>query len=179
MNQFLEYLEGHFSNKKQAQGHPTRYAHIHIVHRKISDRRFYGEQSYNYMITRPYRQFVIDVIDESNEVDGNVYRLKNYELNAPDRFVGCKNLESIKNTHLTYRDGCDIIFRQVGEKTFKGGTSTCECFVEWQGKKTFLENNILLTDTEYHVIDIGRDVETKQKVWGSDWGHLKFDRMPL
>ena len=174
MNQFLEYLEGTFSNKRQAQGHPTRYAHIHIVHRKISDHRFYGEQSYNYARSRPYRQFVIDVIEE----DGK-YRLKNYELEAPERFVGCKNLEALKDTHLTYRTGCDIIFEQVGEHTYKGGTSTCECFVEWQGKKTFLENNILLTDKEYHVIDVGRDVETKQKVWGSNWGHLKFDRMGM
>jgi len=174
MNTFLELLEGHFSNKKQAQGHPTRYAHIHIKHVKIGKTRFYGEQAYNYARQRPYRQFVIDVIEE----DGK-YRLKNYELNAPDRFVGCKNLEAISDTHLTYREGCDIIFEQAGEKTFKGGTSTCECYVQWQGKQTFLENNILLTDTEYQVIDIGRDVETKQKVWGSNWGHLKFDRMPL
>lgn len=35
----------------------------------------------------------------------------------------------------------------------------------------------MLSDTQYHVIDIGRDVETKQKIWGSQWGHLKFDRI--
>lgn len=172
MNTFLELLEGHFSNKKQAQGHPTRYAHIHIRHVKVSKNRFYGEQSYNYALLRPYRQFVIDVIEE----DGK-FRLKNYELNAPERFVGCKNVQSITDTHLTYRDGCDIIFEQVGEKTYKGGTSTCECFVQWKDKKTYLENNIMLSDTQYHVIDIGRDVETKQKIWGSQWGHLKFDRI--
>jgi CpeT protein len=174
MNQFLEYLEGHFSNKKQAQGHPTRYAHIHIVHRKISDYRFYGEQAYNYARARPYRQFVIDVIEE----DGK-YRLKNYEIEAPSRFVGCINLEALTDTHLTYREGCDIMFEQVGEKIYKGGTSTCECYVQWQDKKTYLENNILLTDTEYHVIDIGRDVETNLKVWGSNWGHLKFEKVGM
>ena len=56
MNQFLELLEGTFANKLQAQSHPTRYAHIRVSHRKISDNRFYGEQAYNYQLNMPYRQ---------------------------------------------------------------------------------------------------------------------------
>lgn len=171
MDQFLEYLEGHFSNKRQAQGHPTRYAHIHIKHVKIGPTRFYGEQSYNYAKNKPYRQFILDVSEE----DGK-FRLKNYELAAPARYIGCKNLESISEDALTYRSGCDIIFEQVGGNTYRGGTSTCECYVDWNGQQTYLENNIYLSASEYHVIDVGKDVKTKMKVWGSNWGHLKFER---
>ena len=118
MNQFLEYLEGTFSNKRQAQGHPTRYAHIRVIHRKISDRRFYGEQAYNYLLNRPYRQFVIDVVVEKGQ-----FRLKNYEIEDPKRFVGGQNLELITDEILTYREGCDIIMNQTGPHTFYGGTS--------------------------------------------------------
>ena len=172
MNQFLEYLEGTFSNKRQAQGNPTRYAHIIITHRKISDDRIYGEQSYNYMKGRPYRQFVIEVSQK-----GEKFFLRNFEIKDATKYIGCNNLDQITDEDLIYRDGCDIMFEQVETHKYKGGTTTCECYVEWQGKKTYLQNDILLTSDEYHVIDKGLDVETHQKVWGSNWGHLKFVRM--
>ena len=35
MNTFIELLVGTFSNKRQAQSHPTRYAHIWVNHRLI------------------------------------------------------------------------------------------------------------------------------------------------
>ena len=78
MNQFLDLLEGTFANKRQAQGHPTRYAHIRVSHRKISENRLYGEQAYNYQLNRPYRQFVIEVVAEKGQ-----FRLKNYEIRTP------------------------------------------------------------------------------------------------
>ena len=174
MSQFIELLEGTFSNKRQAQGHPTRYAHIIITHKRIGENRFYGEQAYNYMKGRPYRQFVLDVIEKDEK-----FFLRNFELKDATKYIGAKNLDQITDEDLTYRDGCDIMFERVDDTTFKGGTTTCECYVDWQGKKTYLENDILLTSDEYHVVDKGFDVETKQKVWGSNWGHLKFARMPL
>ena len=179
MNQFLDLLEGTFANKRQAQGHPTRYAHIRVQHRKISDYRLYGEQAYNYLLNRPYRQFVIEVVDEGNEVDGNVYRLKNYEIADALRFAECKNLELITDEILTYREGCDIIMRQIGPSAFKGGTSTCECWVDWQGTKTYVQNEVLLTETDYQVVDRGLHAETHAKIWGSDWGAFKFVRMGM
>lgn len=171
MNQFLEYLEGTFSNKRQAQCHPTRYAQIIVDHRKISDFRFYGQQAYKYLKERPYRQFVIDV-----EVEKGQFRLKNYEIEDPSRFIGCKNLELITDDILTYRKGCDIIMSQTGPETFYGGTSTCECWVDWKGVKTYVQNEVTLTKTEYHVVDRGLHAETNQKIWGSDWGAFKFVR---
>lgn len=174
MNQFLEYLEGTFSNKYQAQSHPTRYAHIKVQHRKISDHRFYGEQAYNYLLENPYRQFVIDV-----EFVNDEFRLKNYEIEDPRRFAQCQNLELITDEVLTYRQGCDIIMTQTGPEMFQGGTSTCECWVTWAGVKTYVQNEIILTKDEYHVVDKGLDAETNKKVWGSDWGAFKFSKLPL
>ena len=96
MNQFLDLLEGTFANKVQAQSHPTRYAHIRVQHRKISECRLYGEQAYNYLLNRPYRQFVIEVVAEKGQ-----YRLKNYEIDNPVRFAGCVNLDQITDDILT------------------------------------------------------------------------------
>ena len=174
MNQFLDLLEGSFSNKRQAQSHPTRYAHIRVQHRRISDARLYGEQAYNYLLNRPYRQFVIDVVAEKGQ-----YRLKNYEIEDPLRFAECKNLELITDDILTYREGCDIIIKQTGHNTYQGGTSTCECWVYRQGIKTYVQNEVILTETEYQVVDRGLHAETHEKIWGSDYGAFKFTRMGM
>jgi CpeT protein len=171
MNQFLDLLEGTFANKRQAQGHPTRYAHIKVQHRRISEDRIYGEQAYNYLLGRPYRQFVIQIV-----VEGEKFRLKNFEIKDAKQFIGCQNLDQLTDEMLTYRDGCDIIMEKVGHNTYKGGTSTCECWVEWQGVKTYVQNEVLLNETEYQVIDRGLHAESHQKIWGSNYGAFKFVR---
>ena len=174
MNQFLDLLEGTFANKRQAQGHPTRYAHIRVQHRKISENRLYGEQAYNYLLNRPYRQFVIEVVAEKGQ-----YRLKNYEIKDPQKFVGCQNLDQLTDDILTYREGCDIIMEQVGHNSYKGGTSTCNCWVDWQGVKTYVQNEVILTEEDYQVLDRGLHAETNERIWGSQYGPFKFKRMGL
>ena len=106
MNEFTELLVGTFANKRQAQSHPTRYAHIRVSHRLIGENRVYGEQAYNYLLNRPYRQFVIDVVQVGEE-----YHLRNYEIKNPLQFAQCQRLEEITDDLLTYREGCDIIMR--------------------------------------------------------------------
>ena len=171
MNTFLELLEGTFSNKRQAQGHPTRYAHIWVKHCHVRDNLFYGEQAYNYKRDRPYRQFVIKVIEEDGQ-----YRLKNYQIDRPERFVGGTNLEELTEADLTYRISCDIIMKPDGDG-FKGSADTCECWVEWRGVKTYVANEIYLSETEYQVVDRGLDAKTNERVWGSEWGAFQFKRM--
>ena len=119
MNQFTELLVGTFANKRQAQSHPTRFAHIRVQHRLIGEDRVYGEQAYNYLLNRPYRQFVIDVVQIGEE-----YHLKNYEIANPLQYAECKGIETITDDLLTYREGCDIIMRQTGPDSYFGGTST-------------------------------------------------------
>ena len=173
MNTFLELFEGTFANKRQAQSHPTRYAHIRVSHRKIGETRFYGEQAYNYQLDRPYRQFVIDVVDE-----GDYLRLKNYEIRTPADFVGCNNLDKLTDDLLTYREGCDNIIKETATKTFTGKNDTCECYVMRGGVRTYVNNEVLLTETNYQVMDRGLHSETHKKVWGSDYGPFNFTRMP-
>ena len=174
MNTFLELLEGTFSNKLQAQSHPTRYAHIWVNHRRISENRLYGEQAYNYLKERPYRQFVIEVVEENG-----CFRLKNYELANKKRFAQCQNLEEIEENLLTYREGCDILIRQTGVDLYQGGTFTCNCHVDWNGTPTYVQKQVTLSKHEYQVVDKGLHVETHQKIWGSDYGAFMFKRMPL
>ena len=114
---------------------------------------------------------MIEVVAEKGQ-----FRLKNYEIADAKQFVGCQNLDQLTDDMLTYREGCDIIMKQVGHNTYKGGTSTCNCWVDWQGVKTYVQNEVLLSETEYQVVDRGLHAETHQKIWGSDWGAFKFVR---
>ena len=173
MNQFTELLVGTFANKRQAQSHPTRFAHIRVQHRLIGEDRVYGEQAYNYLLNRPYRQFVIDVVQIGEE-----YHLKNYEIANPLQYAECKGIETITDDLLTYREGCDIIMRQTGPDSYFGGTSTCNCYDNWNGIDTFVQNEVKLTKDEYHVTDKGLHKENRSKVWGSDYGAFKFVRQP-
>ena len=169
MNEFTELLVGTFANKRQAQSHPTRYAHIRVSHRLIGDNRVYGEQAYNYLLNRPYRQFVIDVVQQGEE-----YYLRNYEIENPLQFAECKNLDKITDDILKYREGCDVIMRKTGDKSYFGGTSTCNCFVTWNGVNTYVQNEVGLTEFEYQVTDKGMHAEEHTKVWGSNYGAFKF-----
>ena len=45
--------------------------------------------------------------------------------------------------------------------------------------KTYVANQVKLTEDTYTVLDRGLHAETHQKVWGSDWGAFEFKRMPL
>jgi CpeT protein len=172
MNTFLELFEGTFANKRQAQSHPTRYAHIRVSHYKIGETRFYGEQAYNYLLNRPYRQFVIEVVDE-----GEKLRLKNYEIRTPTQFVNGNNLDKLTDDVLTYREGCDNIIKQTGPETFEGQNDTCECWVMRNNIRTYVANQVKLTRDNYEVLDRGLHADTRQKVWGSDWGAFKFVRL--
>ena len=82
----------------------------------------------------------------------------------------------ITDDMLKYREGCDVIMRKTGPKIFFGGTSTCECWVTWNGIKTYVQNEVMLSETEYQVTDKGLHAENHSKVWGSDYGAFKFVR---
>ena len=172
MNQFLEYFLGEFNNRRQTFQHPTRYSYIRILHRKISDDLIYGEQAYAFKDVRPYRQFVLRPIQEDNTI-----RVVNYDINDPLRFVKGTNLEALTENDLILRKGCDTIFTYK-DNVFHGNLDGCECFVDWQGNKTYLQNKIELGLNYYNVFDKGMCVKTNTQLWGSKHGFFKFDKQP-
>ena len=90
IKKFNQYLEGIFDNKLQAFSNPSRYAHIRVTHRKIDDNLFYGEQAYNYMLSKPYRQFVLQPTEQNG-----IVKVINYELKESHKFVSATNLENL------------------------------------------------------------------------------------
>ena len=177
IDKFEEWLEGKFNNRIQAFTHPSRYAYIVVQHRKVGDHLFYGEQAYFNKLNTPYRQFIL----QESEKDGTIV-VKNYEVPDKSRYLGFKNLNELADLNLTYKVGCDTIFRyynDIGEKFAGEIQPGCQCKVDWAGQETYLNNNAVLTDSCYNVEDKGHDPATHQQVWGSRYGQFMFNKVPL
>ena len=166
------WLTGKFENKIQAFSNPSKYAMITVTHIPIWDGWFYGEQGYSYRKNAPYRQFVLHPVEEADS-----FRIYNYEITDPKQFVGGRNLDKLTKDMVQLKDGCTVNLTFDG-CSFRGGLTGCDCYVEWNGKDTYLNNEIELTPTHYCVKDLGFCQTTNEQIWGSKYGRFEFKKMP-
>lgn len=168
-----EWLEGRFCNKIQAFSYPSRYAMIQVTHKKISDTLFYGEQAYNYRSKKPYRQFVL----EPQLLDDGRICILNYDIENKRQFENCRGIDKITRDMLQLKQGCNVYLTYDGTK-FVGGLTGCDCYVKWNGRDTYLQNEIELTSDTYRVKDLGFDQKHHHQIWGSKYDHFEFKRLP-
>jgi len=169
---FFRLIEGRFENKIQAMTYPSRYAMIRVTHVNLGGGLIYGEQAYNYQLNKPYRQFVLEPVQEENQI-----RIYNYEILDKQIYLGFKHLDKIDKDVLKLKPGCDVVVSRQGQ-SFVGGIQGCDCMVDWMGRQTYLQNEIELTPTHYYVMDRGFCAEHKHQLWGSKYGRFEFVRMP-
>ena len=179
IEQFIEWFEGTWENKVQAFSNPARFAMVRLQHHKVpgTDAMFYGEQAYNYQLHAPYRQFIVEAIEDPN---GQI-RVLNYNFDKW-RYLGALNLEQIKyDKGLTHKQKCDTIMTYDPNKNqFNGSIDGCECLVPYKGDQmTYVRNEATLGIDFYNVVDRGFLVGTVDQVWGGRFGEFQFKRMPL
>lgn len=167
IDKFNSWIEGTFTNKTQAYSYPTFFSYIRVIHKKIGDNLFYGEQQ-NLWREKPYRQFVMEVIETNNCILTKTYKIDD------EKHFHLRNLDSIQES-MIYKENCDTIFAFDGEK-FSGKIHSCSCFVEREGQLTYLKNSAILGEDYYRVYDQGFSVETNKKVWGSS-RYYEFSRI--
>ena len=168
-----EWLTGSFENKIQAFSNPSKYAMIRVTHVPVWDEWFYGEQAYSYQSKKPYRQFVLHPT-----IVGDTIKIHNYEIAGKEQFAGCQNLDKLTKEMLKLKLGCDVNLTFNGS-SFKGGLTGCDCYVEWNGRDTYLQNEIELTSTHYYVKDLGFCQKNHHQIWGSKYGRFEFKKMPM
>ena len=63
---FCDWFEGTWENKVQAFSQPSKFAMVRLIHTKVpgTDYMYYGEQAYNFSLSRPYRQFIVEAFEE-------------------------------------------------------------------------------------------------------------------
>ena len=155
-SKFISYFEGYFDNQRQAFHMPREFALIEVNHKKLSASKFTVTQKY--------------VIDE------NPYRNSIVEVTQEDQKIVLKSYKKEGKKHILLK-GCDIEFTYDSEKDeFKGRNNCNMCFVQKNGKNSYLMTQAILGNNYYHVIDRGLDPETNDQIWGSFHGMFQFDR---
>jgi len=172
-------MAGDFSNQKQAQGSPKDFAHIRVFFRPLpfdffKGIGFYSEQVYDYDLWTPYRQGVHRLVDQGEQI-----YIENYSLKTPYLYAGAGHnlniLRTITPESIERRYNCSMIFKWDGN-LFRGHVEGNQCFIEREGKQTYLVSEVELTDTTWLSWDRGMDLDTHEQIWGSTHGALIFEK---
>lgn len=170
IDEFKEFLVGSFNNRIQAFSFPSQYSQISLKHVLLDNGMIYGEQWYTVRKQPPYRQFVLNVVQEEDKIIVTSYRLKN-----KDKFLYFNNLSELNEEELEENIGCNNIFIKKDD-TYYGRIEGCNCIVEKNGKTSFLLTASELSQNKYRVIDRGYCPETKEMLWGSEHGMFEFNK---
>ena len=70
-----------------------------------------------------------------------------------------------------------MIFQRDGEM-FRGKVEPGDkCLIERNGAMTYLISDVEITDKTWVSLDKGMDINTHEKVWGSAFGMLRFEKV--
>ena len=174
------WMAGCFSNQKQASANRIIYAHIYIYFRPLpyqffSGIGFYSEQVYDYDLWSPYRQGVHQLIDKGDHI-----YIENYSLKDSILYAGAAReldiLHTITPENIERRYNCSMVFKRDGEKFLGSVEPGNKCLINKRGCETYLVSEVELTEQTWESLDIGKDVNTHEQVWGSKAGRLKFEK---
>ena len=176
-----QWMAGEFSNHKQSIEEPQHYAHIRIFFRPLPFEffnaiGFYSEQVYDYDLWSPYRQGVHRLVDRGEDA-----YIENYSLKDAMLYAGAAReptiLKTITHDCLERRCNCAMIFSGDGEM-FRGRVEPGnKCLIERNGVMTYLISDVEITETTWVSLDKGMDINTHEKLWGSAFGMLKFEKV--
>jgi hypothetical protein len=174
------WMAADFSNQEQAFENPPFFAHIRVCMRPLPKNflpgiSLYVEQAYDYMLNRPYRSRVLNIIQVGDRIE-----IENYTLQNPEAFYGAsRNLEqlaSLTPDQLEKLPGCNMITEWTG-RSFQGYVQPGkQCIVIRKGITTYLDSTFEIDDQQFISRDRGRDPATDEHVWGSVAGPFQFVR---
>ena len=170
IEEFKSFLVGSFNNRRQAFSFPSQYSQISLNHVLLNNGMVYGEQWYTVRKQPPYRQFVLNVFENEEQIIITSYKIKDRE-----KYLYFNNLEQLTEDDLIENMGCNNIFIKKDD-VYYGKIEGCDCIVEKNGKTSFLFTASELSSNTYKVIDRGYCPETKKMLWGSEHGMFEFDK---
>ncbi|MEO0408392.1 MAG: chromophore lyase CpcT/CpeT [Cyanobacteria bacterium P01_A01_bin.135] len=174
------WMAADFTNQAQAFENPPMFAHIRVCMRPLppsllSGLGFYVEQSYEYAINRPYRARGLKLIEAGDHIE-----IENYLIDEGEAFYGAsrdrQQLEQMRPDQFKKMPGCNMLVQWTGH-SFKGEVQPGKaCFVNRNGRNTYLDSTFEIDDKTFVSLDRGRDPDTDERVWGSVAGAFEFVR---
>jgi len=175
------WMAGDFSNQIQSVCEPQHYAHIRIFFRPLpfdffNAIGFYSEQVYDYDLWSPYRQGVHRLVDRGEDT-----YIENYSLKDAMLYAGAARepeiLKTITPDCIERRCNCSMIFQREGNM-FRGRVEPGDkCLIERNGATTYLISDVEITENTWVSLDKGMDINTHEKIWGSAFGMLRFEKV--
>eukprot|EP00188_Purpureofilum_apyrenoidigerum_P000003 Plantae.Rhodophyta-Purpureofilum_apyrenoidigerum.ctg10009.p1 GENE.Plantae.Rhodophyta-Purpureofilum_apyrenoidigerum.ctg10009~~Plantae.Rhodophyta-Purpureofilum_apyrenoidigerum.ctg10009.p1 ORF type:complete len:252 (-),score=48.08 Plantae.Rhodophyta-Purpureofilum_apyrenoidigerum.ctg10009:321-1076(-) len=176
-----------WSNKKQHMRDPKELANIHVCFRPLpysllDGVSMYVESSYEHSIGLPYKVTVVRIVPS---VDGKTLELENWKIikDPEEYWMGAYERQLLddltRESLIKLPDNCNTIYEWNPEgKYYQGYLRPKKCIITRKKLNipTYLESNIVLKDDYYQSWDIGRDVESGQKLWGPE---APFEFYPL
>ena len=179
---FSQTISGHFSNKIQALNYPAKFAHINIYFQPLSwsifnGPGFYSEQSHDFSPWEPYRQAVHKLLIHDQTVI-----MENYKLSQPERLAGSGRypelLRELSKKSFTKRSGCAMYFIKSNNGNYIGKVEPGnKCLIPRNNSMTYLVSIVELNSFSWKSKDMGLDLESDKKVWGSEEGLLDFKKI--
>lgn len=181
MDKFANFISGEWTNKKQADEFPSLWSHIQVCYRPLkfeflNGYSFYVESAYNYCLDQPYKSGIMLLKENGDYIETN-----NFAIVGPEDFWYASYEPSLlkeltKERLIPLPEGCNTLFTYEIEKgTFNGQTRAGKsCTIPKNNKKTYLDSNFILKNGEYFSLDIGRDIENDEQIWGSKDGPFHF-----
>mmetsp|Transcript_76 Transcript_76/g.238 ORF Transcript_76/g.238 Transcript_76/m.238 type:complete len:223 (+) Transcript_76:26-694(+) len=183
VKKLANFMAGQWTNKKQATEFPSNWSHIQVSfypleYSFLNAFSFYTESANEYSLDEPYKTGILTF-----EKKGEIIEAKTFSIIGPEDFwYGAYEpslLENLtKERIIASRNACDMEFRYDSEKDlFKGLTKPGkQCIIPREGKPTYLDSTILIDKNEYSSLDIGRNPETDELVWGPKAGPFVFSK---
>jgi hypothetical protein len=184
LENFIKYISGEWSNKKQSEEFPALWAHIHVCYRPLpydllGMNSFYIESAFDYMIDRPYKTAVMGLDEKDNLIEA-----KNFRVIKPEEFwYGSYDNSLLKNMTkerlIETPSICSTIFDyKKDEDLYVGFTKPGKkCIINVNDKKTYLDSRITLKKDQYTSWDIGRDLDNDTQIWGATSGPFFFQKI--
>lgn len=174
------WMAADFSNQEQAFDNPPFFAHIRVCMRPLpaqllSGVSFYVEQAYDYILNKPYRVRVLNLMEAGSRIE-----IENYTIKQEEQFYGAsrepQRLQSLSSDRLEKLPGCNMVVEWTGH-SFKGKVQPGKgCMVVRQGRNTYLDSEFEIDRDKFISLDRGRDPKTDEHVWGSVAGPFHFVR---
>lgn len=182
-------LAADWHNPAQSQADPQFFAHIHACFRPLPNAllngyAFYAESAYDYNIGLPYKTSVVLIVEPPDaEHNPNSLELVSFKVTEPEEFMLGSHerqiLEPLTADMLTpLKCECNTVYvwLEDQEQYVAFSRPGKGCIIRRGGKEraTYLDSKITLSKDSYKPWDIGRDLDTDERVWGGAIGAFDF-----
>jgi hypothetical protein len=186
---FARRLAADWHNFAQSQENPQFWAHTHLTFRPLPNSflggyAFYTESAYDYNLALPYKTAVTLIVEApSTSTDPNIFEVTSFKLSTPEKFwMGSHKPELLegltRDMLIPLSEKCNIVIVYVeAEDKYIGISRPGKgCVIRRGGTEapTYFDSRIVLARDSYTALDVGRDLETDERIWGGTFGAFEF-----